>query len=170
MLHVLLFLVALSGCDTQTPGADVRGNVSFLLNGEEWAVSADVVASAQSYGYLIGATWASPENPALAQTLTIVLPDLSEQTYPTAESSVDDRLYGLWFTESDADAILSRHVAVDAASQTGGFTVTDFDPATGEIAATFEGTFATRSGNVSIRTLPDTFRVSSGTLQVRLAD
>ena len=165
-----VLLLALAGCDTEAPVADANGDVSFLLNGEEWAVSARAGATAADFGYLIVASWPSPANPSIRQQLTILLPDLVERTYPAARQEGDEEPYGLSISERDDDATLSRHLAVDAASETGGFTVTRYDPATGDIEATFEGTFGYRGGNESIRTLPDTFRVTNGRLRVRLAN
>ena len=58
MKRALLLALAcvVLGCDTQEPVADMGGEVSFLLDGQEWAVSAQVSASHQYYGYLLTAS------------------------------------------------------------------------------------------------------------------
>ena len=166
--HVLvLLLLALAGCDAQAPPTqDTGGEVSFLLDGQEWAVGANVMfVYTEGYGYGILTSWPAPGDARLDQALWFDLPNLSARAYPLANYQTDRGGYGASFSERDRDAPLANYESVGDGDS---LVVTRYDPATGEIEATFEGTFATAPNPRVPRTLPDTFEVTRGVVRATL--
>ena len=165
--YALLALLALAGCDTEAPPPeDTGGEVFFLLDGEEWAVGANVsFIYTEGYGYSILTSWPAPDDTRLRQMLRFALPNLSERAYPLADYQTDRGGYGTTISELDHDAPLANYKSVGAGDSV---VVTRYDPATGEIEATFEGTFATAPSSFSRQTLPDTFAVTRGVVRATL--
>ena len=170
-LVLALLLGTAAGCDGQTPepAPDTGGDVSFLLDGEEWAVGASVeLIYTEGYGYLLLTGWPTPGRPALRQSLTFSLPDLAERSYPLATYAFENRGYFAFMSErADDDSPLGNYASIGAGDA---LVVTRYDPATGALEATFEGTFAEAPDPGSIRTLPDTFRVTRGVVRATLSN
>ena len=164
---VLVVLLALAGCDTEAPPPqDTGGEVSFLLDGQEWAVGANVSSVyTEGYGYGILTGWPAPGDSRLRQVLLLALPDLSERAYPLADYQTGGEGYGTTISEEDGDAPLANYESIGDGDS---LVVTRYDPATGEIEATFEGTFATAPNPRLPRTLPDTFEVTRGVVRATL--
>ena len=95
---------------------------------------------------------------------------MAEKTYPAAERIIEGTPHYIAISERHYDAPYSRHLAVGAAADTSGITVMHYDPATGDVEVSFEGTFRSRNGHVAIRTLPDAFEVTQGSFKARIVD
>ena len=171
-LVLALLLGTAAGCDGQTPepAPDTGGDVSFLLDGEEWAVGASVeLVYREGRGYGLFTGWPTPGNPALRQSLIFSLPnDLAERPYPLATYVFEGNGYFAFMSErADDDSPLGTYASIGAGDA---LVVTRYDPATGELEATFEGTFAAAPRQGSPRTLPDTFRVTRGVVRATLSN
>ena len=172
LLFLSLLLATAPGCDGQAPAvtADTGGDIAFLLDGEEWAVGASLeMIYTPGYGYLLLTGWASPENPVLQQSLIFSLPkDLSQRSYPLTTYTVGQNGYFASISEYTEDFPYSTYESIGAGDA---LVVTRYDSSTGELEATFEGTFTDKNPNRSLpRTLPDTFRVTQGRIQVTLTN
>lgn len=172
LLLLALLLATAPGCDGQAPAdtADTGGDVSFLLDGEEWAVGASVeMIYTRGYGYGLLTGWTAPGNPVLRQFLIFQLPkDLSQRSYPLATYVLGENGYSTLISEYTEDFPYSTYESIGAGDA---LVVTRYDSSTGELEATFEGTFTDKNPNRSLpRTLPDTFRVTQGRIQVTLTN
>jgi len=164
------FLVFMTACDSRDlpPVTDTGGEVSFLLNGEEWAIGANVGAVEASYGYLIGASWVDPEGSGVRQLLRIAVADISKGEHPAATRAGNNGnfgIYGLFFDVLDGDAILASWEAVGAEAERGGIRVVDFDSTSGAVEIEFEGTLVGGRSDGRFVTPPDALNVADGLLR-----
>lgn len=161
-----------TGCDGQAPepAADTGGDVSFLLDGQEWARGASItLVYTKDFGYSLLTSWPTPSNQALRQSLIVTLPKLEPGTYAFETYLVGQNGYNGFMTEMEAGSDYSLGLYKPSNSE-GALVVTRVDPDTRAIEATFEGTFATAPRPGSPRTLPDTFRVTRGIVHTTLAN
>lgn len=157
-----------TSCDSQGLIAteDVGGEVSFFLNGAQWAIEARVSAAETGYGFLIGASWPDPSGTGIAQILSIVVPDLSDEVYPTARRVGEGgKVYGVTLDELDGDALLATWQSVGPKAEEGGLRVIRYDSTSGAVEIEFEGTFVGGRGGVQTGTLPETLSITNGRLR-----
>ena len=172
----LLAVAVLAGCGTAEPSDPVGdAELAFLLNGERWTANTEAQAVLTDYGLVVFAELRFNDRFPYRQRIGFSVPAGEwggVGTYPIARRSVNDLPYAAYVGELDGDAIIAGYDPTGPTAERGGFEVTRYDGATGEVEGQFEGTFVVDPSDLGqpLRELPDTLRVTEGRFRAVIED